>query len=135
MVSKPGGGFFRQAPDSPVVARHINQYRRPAEAFERMSFTGIAQRTGPGGMPLIGQGITDLIVKAKAPSNGIPPKVGNVPGGPRDCTLYIWDGTSEILSSGKVAVRNSYLSAVGNDKDVWIVWRDGITWFVLTESC
>lgn len=79
------------------------------------------------------------IQKAKAPTGGIAAKSGSTPGS-ATCTLYKWDGTSETLDTATVTVKNSYSSAVGANKDIWIVSRPRSTgstsdWFVLTEAC
>lgn len=79
------------------------------------------------------------ITKAKAPSGGVAAKSGNTPGS-ATCTLYTWDGTSEVLGTNTVTVKNSYATAVGANKDIWIVARtrnggSSTDWFVLTEAC
>lgn len=54
MNGKPGRAFERQAPGQPITARRINQGLPILDALQRMGVgAGMAQRDGPGGIPLL----------------------------------------------------------------------------------
>lgn len=105
---------------------------------------GLDIRRGPEGTTLtvvVDAPAGQAVRKAKAPSGGIGPKVGNTPGS-ATCTFYTWDGVSELLGTETAVVKNSYPTSpgVGANKDIWVVqrWRDdGSAWdyFLLNEAC
>jgi hypothetical protein len=73
VASKPGRGLLIQPADRPVVARHINQYRRPAEAFERMGVgAGMTQQDTAGGAPNFRVSVQEVLAAriTAAPVNG-----------------------------------------------------------------
>jgi hypothetical protein len=54
MRGKPGRNLIHQPVGQPIIARAINQYRRPAEAFMKLGVgTGLVQQDGPGGSTFI----------------------------------------------------------------------------------
>ncbi len=70
---------------------------------------------------------------ARAPSTGIPARVGMTPG-MATCQLYEFDGSKLVLGSRTETLRNPYGAAVGPLRFVGYAWWYG-AWWVATEEC
>lgn len=102
---------------------------RIAEATKHYERTYRGEGPGRGVPPAVGRGLR----LAKAPAGGILGKSGTTPDS-KFCLLYEWNGTALDTGSEQIEVFNSYSSAVGVSKDLWIVRWAG-AWWVLTEAC
>lgn len=118
MSSKPGRTIFRQAADSPVVARNTNQYRFFADAFQHMGIgSGMAQQDTAGGTPNFRVPVQDVLA---ARITG-PPVNGGHP------WKAIWKKIDTVANTRTwVDLPTDETDINSNKKDPIYEWDDGV---------